>query len=372
MKWEIQKLRSRKINFLPPLLFLLILMIPLLIQLTISQNERDEQKYRTVEASLVSDTQEIERLKQNNGNANRIETLEKKLTLYNQLLDSMAKNHYFDRLRAESDLAKIDYEDMLASNQIGKIVTDQKILIAKLDYFIEKEKVIFEPIQTQRLPLVNYLIYFSQFIPFIAIWGILLLFMTKFLTDEYTDKTIAWNWVVPRNPYKILKQKSLIYWFWMSLSLLLPLTLVSGLISLWNGLGDSQYPLFFIDNQQNVTMKFAYQYLLQLFVGIFLLVIFLTAMCAFIATICHNYPLTLGISFGLSLISNGLSNDILTSNGFYPGNFFNMPKFIAENHSEQIYPLYISLIVLSLVFALLLKITILLKEKGRSTLLFRF
>src|SRR5699024_11371147 len=79
-------------------------------------------------------------------------------------------------------------------------VCSSDLLIAKLDYFIEKEKVIFEPIQTQRLPLVNYLIYFSQFIPFIAIWGILLLFMTKFLTDRSEERRVGkecicgWSW----------------------------------------------------------------------------------------------------------------------------------------------------------------------------------
>ncbi|MCC9273624.1 MAG: hypothetical protein K8V42_04975 [Enterococcus aquimarinus] len=369
MKWEIEKLRSKKINALPPLLFLLLLLIPCFIQLTVSQNKRDEQRYLNIKANQVADAQEIERLHQNNGNLNRIETLEEKSILYSQQLESLEKKDYLDQLKAESQLAKIDYEDMLASKQTGQYVDDQKILVTKLDYFIEKEMTVFDPRHSQKLPLVNYFIYFSQLIPSIAVWGMLLLFLSKFFTDEYTDKTVAWNWLTPRKPFKILQQKSWIYWLWMSLSLLLPLVIISVLIAIWNSLGESQYPLFFMDKQQNVSMKLADQYLFQLFIGTFFLVVFLTSLCAFIATICHNYPLTLGIAFGLSLMSTWLSNDTLASSGFYPGNFFQMPKFIIENQTAEIYKMYVSLIALSLIFWILLKIATHWKGKGKANLL---
>lgn len=371
MKWEIEKLRSKKINALPPLLFLLLLLIPCAMQLTLSQNSREEQRALNIEATRVANEQEIERLHQNNGNQNRIETLEEKSVLYTQQLDAIEQYNNRNQLQTESRIAKIDYEEMFASKQSGPSVDEQKILVAKLDYFIENDMTIFDPLHSQQLPLVNYLLYFSQMIPFVAVWGIALLFLSKFFTDESTDKTIAWNWLVPRNPFNILQQKSLIYGLWIQLSLLLPLGAVSGAIGIWNGWGDRQYPLFFIDQQQNVAMKLAGQYLLQLLFGTFLLMIFLTSLCAFIAAICHNYPLTLGIAFGFSLLSTWLSNDRLAASGFYPGNFFQMPKFIAVNQTTTIYQMYIALVLFSFIFFLLLKIVTQQKEKGRGRGFFR-
>ncbi len=321
MKWEWQKFQSKKLNFLPILLFLLLLLIPWLLQFSSSQESRDAQKIIDAQATKTDLESEIDRLAKHKGNPTRIAALTKEIEIYQVLLSALKEGDDKKALQTQSNIAQENYQEMIASGQTGEQVNEQKLLSAKLKYFSDHQLALIEPLTTQKLPLINYFVFFIQLIPYTAFWLIALLFLCKYFTDEQTDTAGVWVWLTPQRPVVLLFKKALLYYVSLCISLACPLLVVSVIVSIFSGVGMRGYPLFFLDETSEIVMKSAFSYLAEYIISTILLYLLLTVFCATLSIIFEKFTITFAVSLCLIILGQLLLKDKI--------NIFNLPEIIS-------------------------------------------
>lgn len=358
MKWEWQKFQSKKLNFLPLVLFLVLLLIPLIFQFSSSQESRDIQKINVAQSTKTDLEAEIDRLTKQEGNPIRIATLTEKVAVYNSLLKSLNSNDDNKALRDQTRIAQADYQEMLASGQSGEQVNEQKLLSTKLNYFSKHQLTLIEPLTTQKLPLLNYFVFFIQLIPYSTLWLIALLFLCKYFTDEQTDTAGVWVWLTPQKPAALFFKKIILYFTSLCVSFVCPLLVVSVIVSIFSGIGMKEYPLFFLDETGKVVMKTAFTYLIEYALGTILLYLLLTVLCATLSIVFEKFTITFAASLCSIILGQLLLKDTI--------NIFNLPQIISTCTKIDFFKmiLFLASLIVFLIFALPIRFKV--RIKGKS------
>lgn len=358
MNWEWQKFQSKKSNFLPILLFLVLLLIPLIFQFSNSQESRDVQQLTDFQAIKTDLNSEIDRLTKQEGNPTRVATLKNKVETYQSLINALKNGEANKALQAQSIIVQEDYQEMIASGQSGEQVNEQKLLSTKLNYFSKNQLTLIEPLTTQKLPLLNYFVFFIQLIPYSTLWLIAILFLCKYFTDEQTDTAGIWVWLTPQKPATLFFKKMILYFAFLCMSLAGPLLIVSILVSAFSGVGIKEYPLFFLDTTGEVITKTAFTYLVEYIIVTTLMYLLLTIFCGLLSTICQKFTITFAASLCSIILGQLLLKDTI--------NFFNLPQILSTCTKMDFLKmiLFLVLITVCLIGGFLIRIKV--RTTGKS------
>ncbi|WOV50245.1 hypothetical protein R5U34_00235 [Enterococcus faecium] len=358
MKWEWQKFRSKKLNFSPILLFLILLLIPLIFQFSSSQENRDAQEIIDAQSTKTDLEAEIDRLTKQEGNPTRIATLTKKVEMYRAILSALENGDDKKALQAQSEIAQEDYQEMIASGQTGEQVKEQKLLSAKLKYFSNHQLALIEPLHTQKLPLINYFVFFIQLIPYSTLWLMALLFLCKYFTDEQTDTASVWIWLAPQKPVTLFFKKMILYFAFLCVSFVFPLLVVSVIVSIFSGIGMKEYPLFFLGETGEIVMKTAFTYLIEYVIGTILLYLLLTVLCATLSLVFEKFTITFAVSLCLITLGQLFLKD--------QHNILNLPEIISTCSRNEFLKRILMLVLLISCSICVFFVLIRVKEKGKS------
>lgn len=333
MKWTWKKFRVKKINWLPFFFFLLLFWLPFFLQLGVTKAEREEQRYYDALFSY----QELVKKTPSKEQEHAYET---RLKWYEIRVEALKKGDFLRAQEAQEWIEQEEYQGLLAAGVQGERLNQKKLRVAKLAFYNEQKEQLIEPETTPILPLVEYSMAFIEQIPFWVILGIGLVFLSKYDTDEDSEKTKSWLTLVPVTISRQLFERTFLYLAWILGAFGSAVFLFSGSYLLFFGMGRTKLPLFFISTHQEIIERPFFTYFLAVFLGTGVLLCVLGMLIAVFSYVFETFPLTLATS---ALLLGGIWLLLPASK-----NLLNVPLYAVEHSVNQTIMSYLILFLISL------------------------
>ncbi|EPH95074.1 hypothetical protein D920_02716 [Enterococcus faecalis 13-SD-W-01] len=312
LKFECINLLKNKINYLPFIVLTLLLLIPVIFHREVPWSEIDELK-----ANQFANEQTINAIKEDDTAAETIEDLKIANKNIEAVISALQSQDTNKIVESKHIFEEKNLEDMLSGKLVGIPIIEQKKVVSKLNYLYQKNYPLVSLDDTRVLPLANYYeLIFSGTIPsilFLAISAILVATITSY--EKRKQYIVLINLLpkrlVPKNAIRFFS-----YFLFSSLSVLLPLALVSLIVAMKNGMGNFNYPIATIVNN-DVTILPISTFFYQNIIFIILWILLLILISFFLSIFTGNYLVNIG---GL-LLSLLITNYNISSGGANNDNF---------------------------------------------------
>jgi ABC-2 type transport system permease protein len=299
LKFECINLLKNKINYLPFIVLTLLLLIPVIFHREVPWSEIDELK-----ANQFANEQTIDAIKDDDTAAGTIEDLKIANKNIEAVISALQSQDTNKIVESKYIFEEKNLEDMLSGKLVGIPIIEQKKVVSKLNYLNQKNYPLVSLDDTRILPLANYYeLIFSGTIPsilFLAISAILVATITSY---EKRKQYIVLINILPKRLVSKNVVRFFSYFLFSSLSVLLPLALVSLIVAIKNGMGNFNYPIATIVNS-DVSILPISTFFYQNIIFIILWILLLILISFFLSIFTGNYLVNIGGLFLSLLITN--------------------------------------------------------------------
>lgn len=333
MKYEFLKI-NRWLVLILITIFIGIGILPLLQNKT-NQTDVDSQKEQYYQENQELLQSAIHSMKATEAPADLIAVSEKELAAYQEGLSGITQKNKHQQITAESEIAKIQLEKAKNGNLLGATIPELELRIKELEFFVHSEIEWVDPFFTAVPPASHFLLntFLQLSYPLLLSMGTLLIAL--FCSYEHRKNTANFMRSTPQKLSKIMWHKIGVMMLTLS-GFLITGTLGIYLISvLKGGIGNFNYPIFYLDSQQIIHQTTIITYLLLLFfstllffflltvIGYLLQNIFTQFLFIFLFLALCIFPLALG----------GMSTFIpVTIAKWLPTNYWDFPRLILGNN----------------------------------------
>ncbi|MDA9461003.1 hypothetical protein B835_889 [Enterococcus mundtii 3F] len=299
LKFECIKLIKNKINYLPFIVLTLLLLIPVFFHRESPWSEIDELK-----ANQFANEQTINAIKNDDTAFATIEDLKVANKNIEAVISAIQSQDSNKIVESKYIFEKKNLEDMLSGKLVGIPIIEQKKIVAKLKYLHKNNYPLIPLESTKILPLANYYeLIFSGAIPSILFLAISAILAATITSHEKRKQYIVLINIIPKR----LVSKNIVrffsYFLFSSLSILLPLVLVSLIVAIKNGIGNFNYPIATIINN-DVTILPLSTFFFQTIIFIILWILLLLLISFFLSIFTGNYLVNVGSILLLLFMTN--------------------------------------------------------------------
>ena len=299
LKFECINLIKNKINYLPFIILTLLLLIPLIFHRESPWSEVDE-----LQANQLANEQTIDAIKDDDTAVETIEDLKianKNMEAVISALQSQDSNKIVE---SKYTFEKKNLEDMLSGKLVGIPIIEQKKVVSKLEYLHKNRYPLVSLESTKILPLANYYeLIFSGAIPSILYLSISAILVATITSYEKRKQYIALINILPKKPVSKNMARLFSYFLFSLLSVLLPLVMVSLIVAIKNGIGNFDYPIATIINN-DVTILPISTFFYQNIIFIILWILLLVLISFFLSIFTGNYLINVGGGLLFLLVTN--------------------------------------------------------------------
>ena len=270
--FERNLLLKNKVNFLFPLLLIVLFAFPLFFDHELAYTEFDELNHNYEEAQRL-----IETLKEDENEKEFVESLEKSNKLIEAILRAKNTGNVQEMVEATYHYEKDILDRLISGQRQGLPIIEQQKRVELLRYMKEHQIQRYSIFDLPaHLPLANYYEnIFSGMISSFLILCITALFLSSIISYEKRKQVISLVNLLPDSMVKKHSIRFTVYYGAAMLSLVIPFLFVSILVVIKNGLGDFRYPVGTIIGQE-IRILPMYAYLFQSFLFLLLWVFFLS------------------------------------------------------------------------------------------------
>ncbi|MDK4372969.1 ABC transporter permease [Enterococcus faecium] len=272
LTFERNLLLKNKVNFLFPLLLVVLFAFPLFFDHKLAYTEFDELNHNYEEMQRL-----IETLKEDENEKEFVESLEKSNKLIEAILHAKNTGNVQQMVEATYHYEKDILDRLISGQRQGIPIIEQQKRVELLRYMKEHQIQRYSIFDLPaHLPLANYYEnIFSGMISSFLILCITALFLSSIISYEKRKQVISLVNLLPDSMVKKHSIRFTIYYGAAMLSLVMPFLIVSILVIIKNGLGDFRYPVGTIIGQE-IRILPMYEYLFQSFLFLLLWVLFLS------------------------------------------------------------------------------------------------
>lgn len=299
LKFEWINLVKNKINYLPLIILTLLLLMPVFFHRESPWREIDELK-----ANQFANEQTINAIKEDVTATEVIEDLTIANENIEELISALESQDANKIVESKYIYEEKNLEDMLAGKLVGIPIIEQRKVVSKLDYLRKNNYPLVSLENSKDLPLANYYEQiFSGAIPsilFLAISGILAATITSYEKRKQYSPLIN---ILPKRLFFKNAIRFSSYFLFSLLSVLLPLALASLIVTIKNGVGNFNYPIATISNEDVTILpvaSFFHQNLMFIVLWIFLMILISFLLSIFTG----NYLVNIGGVLLFLLITN--------------------------------------------------------------------
>lgn len=299
LKFEWINLIKNKINYLPLIILTLLLLMPVFFHRESPWREIDELK-----ANQFANEQTINAIKEDVTATEVIEDLTIANENIEELISALESQDANKIVESKYIYEEKNLEDMLAGKLVGIPIIEQRKVVSKLDYLRKNNYPLVSLENSKDLPLANYYEQiFSGAIPsilFLAISGILAATITSYEKRKQYSPLIN---ILPKRLFFKNAIRFSSYFLFSLLSVLLPLALASLIVTIKNGVGNFNYPIATISNEDVTILpvaSFFHQNLMFIVSWIFLMILISFLLSIFTG----NYLVNIGGVLLFLLITN--------------------------------------------------------------------
>lgn len=270
--FERNLLLKNKVNFLFPLLLIVLFAFPLFFDYELAYTEFDELNHNYEETQTL-----IETLKEDENEKEFVESLEKSNKLIEAILHAKNTGNVQEMVEATYHYEKDILDRLISGQRQGITIIEQQKRVELLRYMKEHQIQRYSIFDLPaHLPLANYYEnIFSGIISSFLILCITALFLSSIISYEKRKQVISLVNLLPDSMVKKHSIRFTVYYGAAMLSLVIPFLFVSILVVIKNGLGDFRYPVGTIIGQE-IRILPMYAYLFQSFLFLLLWVLFLS------------------------------------------------------------------------------------------------
>ena len=285
LTFERNLLLKNKVNFLFPLLLVVLFAFPLFFDHKLAYTEFDELNHNYEEMQRL-----IETLKEDENEKEFVESLEKSNKLIEAILHAKNTGNVQQMVEATYHYEKDILDRLISGQRQGIPIIEQQKRVELLRYMKEHQIQRYSIFDLPaHLPLANYYEnIFSGMISSFLILCITALFLSSIISYEKRKQVISLVNLLPDSMVKKHSIRFTIYYGAAMLSLVMPFLIVSILVIIKNGLGDFRYPVGTIIGQE-IRILPMYEYLFQSFLFLLLWVLFLSTISFLLSALFEHF-----------------------------------------------------------------------------------
>jgi len=275
LKFEFKKLIKNKVNFIIMLGILLLTMVSILVpnysaeseldyfrsELSTNKSVYNELKDTPEAEVVVADTQEV-------------------IGYLDSLISSLETGMYEDALQYELKFQNKLYEDMRAGRLVGGVShIEQERTVSELDYLYTNGYSKNREVSTFEFPLANYLLFLfsSGIFPSLLILMAISLLVSQLITYDSRKNTYHLISILPTKISALNVSKYIMTSLFTLVSILLPILIMSIIVLIKNGVGNTNYPISRIIENRSVEIMTTTSFVSQNIVFIILWTLTITS-----------------------------------------------------------------------------------------------
>lgn len=265
MKFESWKLNKWVVLVLT-LVFILIGISPLI------QEQKDQAELTSKKINYIKENREllqaaIDSMKEQGAPADLINASEDELQAYQQILTGAQIHDEKKQLAGEVAVAKIQLQKAEKGNLIGATIPELKRNYEELRFFQSSDIKWIDPFYRADLPASNFLLEAFLKIPYPLLLSLGALLITLFCSYEHRKKTNDFLWNTPQSMLKIMSNKTSLLLVVLASWLIVGTTGIFVIAAIKSGVGNLNYPIFYLDQREIVQQTTIIQYVMLVLVG---------------------------------------------------------------------------------------------------------
>lgn len=372
MKYEFLKL-NRWLVLILITIFIGIGILPLL-QNKNNQTDLNSQKERFYQENHELLQSAVQSMKATEAPDDLIAASERELAAYQDGLSGLSRNNQQQQITAELKIAEIQLEKAKKGYLLGATIPELELKVKELNFFQHSNLKWVDPFFTAVPPASNFLLdtFLQLSYPLLLSMGTL--FIALVCSYEQRKNTMNFTRITPQKPSAIMWHKISVMMLTLSGFLIIGTSGIFIFAALKGGVGNFDYPIFFLDSKEAIHQTTILSYLLLLFFSTLLFFFLLTLIGYLLQSISTPFLLIFFILelsiFPLAL--GGMSDFIpVTIARILPTNYWDFPRLILGHNpwgSAAIsFEKGIFFIILSIMLLFILNLVVM-KNKKQQTI----
>lgn len=329
MKYEFLKL-NRWLVLILITIFIGIGILPLL-QNKNNQTDLNSQKERFYQENHELLQSAVQSMKATEAPDDLIAASERELAAYQDGLSGLARNNQQQQITAELKIAEIQLEKAKKGYLLGATIPELELKVKELNFFQHSKLKWVDPFFTAVPPASNFLLdtFLQLSYPLLLSMGAL--FIALVCSYEQRKNTVNFMRITPQKPSAIMWHKISVMMLTLSGFLIIGTSGIFIFAALKGGVGNFDYPIFFLDSKEAIHQTTILSYLLLLFFSTLLFFFLLTLIGYLLQSISTPFLLIFFILelsiFPLAL--GGMSDFIpVMIARILPTNYWDFPRLI--------------------------------------------
>lgn len=328
------KIESWKINkwfvLLLTLVFILVGISPL-IQDQTKQADLTSQKINYIKENRELLQAAIDSMKEQSAPEDLIKASEDELQAYQQILTGVRMHDEKQLLSGESAVAKIQLEKAEKGNLIGATIPELKRNYEELRFFQSSDIKWIDPFYTADLPASNFLFATFLEIPYPLLLSLGALLIALFCSYEHRKKTNDFLRSTPQSMLKIMSNKTGLLLIALASLLIVGTAGIFAITAVKNGVGNLNYPIFYLNQNEIVQQTTIIQYV-TLLLACTLLFFFLLILIGYLLQYFFKQFIPIFLCLEILILPLALGNlsDFLpaTVAKFLPTSYWDFPRLL--------------------------------------------